>query len=555
MSNKLYTSIPAPKVPRNTFSRSRYNSLTMPFQRCCISAVEEILPGDKFLWGSEVFARLQPMVAPVMTDMRLSQHAFYVPLRTINNHFAEFMFNNKNGDYSDVLPYVTLGFLYYVIKVADSLFYKAAQKAEVIRLFDYIGLPFFYRSASDASTFVSQWLTDNSALENSELRVNLAPFFAYTKIWSEYFRDENLVDDPFDVWTGYGFSDVRNLTGLQDSYLKTSAARSQYFAVCFLSLRPRAWQHDRFTSALPFAQRGPDVLLPVAGQVTTSVSGPSDDGPLIWDAANEEMATNPSSPGAEAGPLSFDAEIDNISTTINDFRRAERLQRWYENSARGGVRPNEATLAHFGVRTKDATLDRAEFLGGTMQPIVVSEVAQTSETTASSPQGSLAGKGTSYKSNSLFKRFFTEHGFVFVFTSALVRPAYWQGIPRLFSRMQRDEYYWPEFALLGEEPVYDKELFVDGSTTEDGVFGYVPRYSDYKSALPEVHGDFRSSLDFWVNPRKFANQPQLNSEFIFGNPAKRMFAVTSDFTDSLLVTIRHNVKASRLMPFYGVPTI
>lgn len=190
-----------------------------------------------------------------------------------------------------------------------------------------------------------------------------------------------------------------------------------------------------------------------------------------------------------------------------------------------------------------------------MQPIVVSEVAQTSETTQSSPQGTLAGKGTSYKAGRLFSHYFTEHGFVFVFASALIRPAYWQGIPRVFSRMQRDEYYWPEFALLGEEPVFDKELFVGASTTEDGVFGYVPRYSDYKSALPEVHGDFRSSLDFWTNPRKFANQPQLNSEFIFGDPSKKMFAVQSNYSDSLLVTIRHGVKASRLMPFYGVPTI
>lgn len=552
MSNKLYTSIPAPKVPRNVFNLSRYNSLTMPYQRVCPTAVQEILPGDKFLWIAEVFARLQPMVAPVMTDQKISLHAFFVPLRTVNSHFAEFMFNNKAGDYTGVLPYTTLSVLYKIIQSSST---SDAVAVETIRLYDYMGLPFSYRSATTVALFRSQWVTDNAALASSTIRVNIAPFLAYTKVWSEYFRDENLVDDPFEVWKGFGYPDVMSYTGQlpfvasSDGSLNSIAVR---FAQCFMQLRPRAWQHDRFTSSLPFAQRGPDVLLPVTGTFDVSQDGPGNTGSVAWNGDQLEVTEDVS---GDIHDLDFFGDITGVSTTINDFRRAERLQRWYENSARGGVRPNEATLAHFGVRTPDATLDRAEFLGGTMQPIVVSEVPQTSESTQSSPQGTLAGKGTSYKSGGLFRHYFTEHGFVFVFASALIRPAYWQGVPKVFSRMQRDEYYWPEFALLGEEPVFDKELFVNGSTTEDGVFGYVPRYSDYKSALPEVHGDFRTSLDFWVNPRKFANQPRLNAEFIFGNPQKKMFAVQSDYSDSLLVTIRHGVKASRLMPFYGVPTI
>lgn len=547
MSNKLYTTIPAPKVPRNQFNLSRYNSLTMPYQRVCPVGLQEIIPGDNFRWQAELFCRLQPMQAPVMTDQKISLHAFFVPLRTVNSHFSEFMFNNKSGNYTEVLPYVTLGVIYGLVRYQASSGDKDLA-VDVIRLLDYIGLPFSYRSATSRDLFVSQWITDNVHFADSPIRVNLAPFFAYTKVWSEYFRDENLVDDPFEVWKGFGYPDVLSLTGL---YSITNATVAQRFLSCFMRLRPRAWQHDRFTSSLPFAQRGPDVLLPVTGTFDVTQDGPGSVGSVGWNGDNLEVTRL----GDTGEPIDLFGEIDGISTTINDFRRAERLQRWYENSARGGTRPNEATLAHFGVRTPDATLDRAEFLGGSMQPIVVSEVAQTSETTQASPQGTLAGKGTSYKAGRLFKHFFTEHGFVFVFASALIRPAYWQGVPRVFSRMQRDEYYWPEFALLGEEPVFDKELFVDGSTTEDGVFGYVPRYSDYKSATPEVHGDFRSSLDFWINPRKFANQPRLNEEFIFGNPSKKMFAVQSDYTDSLLVTIRHDVKASRLMPFYGVPTI
>lgn len=590
---KLYTTIPAPKVQRNTFNLSHPNSFSMVFQKCVPTMVTETIPGDKFVVGSELFARLQPMVAPVMNNMKISQHAFFVPLRTLNKHFSEFMFNNRTGDYSEVLPYTNLAALATIVGTlynsGSGTTAEIELAANVIRLYDYIGLPFAYSSATDASTFVSQWVSLNSSITNSSIRVNLAPFFAYTKVWSEYFRDENLVDDPFEEFEDTYSMDVKDWTGDCTSLI---ANQRKAFAKCFLQLRPRAWAHDRFTSSLPFAQRGPDVLLPVAGtadvtykqgwllgdvtppnviKAITKSGNPQTE--KSWDiqaapyssnspvgnslkavANNGDIAAGSNFAIDPNGSLQVDFSDADLSTTINDFRRAERLQRWYENSARGGVRPNEATLAHFGVHTPDATLDRSEFLGGTMQPLVVSEVAQTSET-GSTPQGNLAGKGTSYKGNLLFKRFFTEHGFIFVFTSALCRANYWQGLPKIFSRMQRDEYYWPEFALLGEEPVFDKEIFVDNNTTEDGVFGYVPRYSDYKSAQGETHGDFRSSMDMWTQNREFANKPELNEEFVYAAPSLSPFAVQSNFNDVILCTVNYDVKASRLMPYYGVPTI
>lgn len=573
--SKLYTSIPAPKVPRNIFDRSRPNTLSMHFQKCVPTLLEEIYPGDNFFVGSETFARLQPLQAPVMNNMKISNHAFFVPLRTINRHFAEFMFNNRTGDYSEVLPYTSTLILYAIIQSieehSDDIEDAYNLIADVIRLYDFIGLPFRYESNTDSYEFIAKWLDDswNLELSSNSKRVNLAPFFAYTKIWSEYFRDENLQSDPFDDFKEWYSEDVMEWVGfaqvLQDALDDDDYTKIADFARCFLRLRPRAWAHDRFTSSLPFAQRGPDVLLPIAGTAPVNYVAPSSVGGLsnVPITAQSQGGSPGEKPvdlyaGNIADSRQIRSEVDfseaELTTTINDFRRAERLQRWFENSARGGVRPNEATLAHFGVRTPDATLDRSEFLGGYMQPLVISEVAQTSETTEASPQGTLAGKGTSYKGSRLFKHYFTEHGFVFVFTSALVRANYWQGIPKVFSRMQRDEYYWPEFANLGEEPVFTKELYA-ATENEDDVFGYVPRYSDLKSAQGEVHGDMRSSLDFWTQTREFANTPQLNEEFIFGPPSLSPFAVASQTVDPIILTIQYKVKASRLMPFYGVPTI
>lgn len=600
MSNKIYTTIPAPKVPRNTFNRSRPNTLTMPFQRNVVSMVEEIYPGDLMRCNPELFARLQPMIAPVMNNMKISTHFFYVPLRTLNKHFSEFMFNNRTGDYSEVLPYVYTGTIYYLVSALHdgSNDYLAA---EVIRLADYIGLPFKYSSKTSASSFVSSWLSDDwnnrvagydpDAAEPSELvvdsgiRINLAPFIAYQKIWSEYFRDENVEEDPFVDFETYCSQDVFDWTGDVSDILGTliDAGKSVYVALLF-QLRRRAWAHDRFTSSLPFAQRGPDVLLPISGSADVlykegsladnyahslggvlvhamagSPAEESDRGTMRISGNNLTIGASFTSAAAAFDPngtLEVDFSDANLTTTINDFRIAERVQRWFENDARGGVRPNEGTLAHFGIRTPDSTLDRAEFIGGSMQPIVVSEVAQTSQSTDTSPQGTLAGKGTSYNSNRGFRMFFTEHGFVFGICSALVRANYWQGIPKVFSRMQRDEYYWPEFANLGEEPVFTKELYADAVTvSEDDVFGYVPRYSDLKSAVGEVHGDMRSSLSFWTQTREFSNKPVLNREFLFADPSLSPFAVQSLYSDPIIVTIQMHLKASRLMPFYGVPTL
>ena len=610
MSNKIYTTIPAPKVPRNTFNRSRPNSLSMPFQRNVVTMSEEIYPGDLMRCNPELFARLQPMIAPVMNNMKISTHFFYVPLRTLNKHFSEFMFNNRTGDYTDVLPYCYTGTLWVLVNQLYTVGqYSVA--AEVIRLLDYIGLPFVYSSSTTAQLFVGSWLANdwnakvagggltsgNEPTYNSGHRVNLAPFFAYQKIWSEYFRDENVEEDPFVDFEDAVSEDVFEWIGDKSSTLNSLITGGYPTTVAWLFvLRRRAWAHDRFTSALPFAQRGPDVLLPIAGTApvsyvddamagdisATGYPQPKFHFPVTSQGSTEAVdgsgssvklsssGTNAYTGPAGAGnvpkdtPMAYDPDgtltVDfadaGLTTTINDFRIAERVQRWFENDARGGVRPNEGTLAHFGIRTPDSTLDRAEFIGGCMQPIVVSEVAQTSESSVSSPQGTLAGKGTSYRSNRGFRMFFTEHGFVFGICSALVRANYWQGIPKMFSRMQRDEYYWPEFANLGEEPVYTKELYADAThVDEDEVFGYVPRYSDLKSAVGEVHGDMRSSLNFWTQTREFSNKPELNREFLFGDPSLSPFAVQSLYSDPIILTIQFHLKASRLMPFYGVPTL
>lgn len=261
MSNKIYTTIPAPKIPRNTFNRTRAHTFSMVFHRAVPTLCEEILPGDRFMIHSELFSRLQPMVAPVFNQMKISQHSFFVPLRTINKHFSEFMFNNRMGDYNQVLPYLTFGDLYSFMNNSG---WNADIRINVGRLFDYMHAGGKCESQTTATAWLTKWNTNNAWMQNSTVRFNLAPFIAYTKVWSEYFRDQNTQDDPFDALLSSQSIDVMDLTG---SLASLSSSKKNQILAAMCQLRPRAWAHDRFTSALPWAQRGPEVLLPVQGNL------------------------------------------------------------------------------------------------------------------------------------------------------------------------------------------------------------------------------------------------------------------------------------------------
>lgn len=581
MSNPLFTSIPLPKVSRNVFKNSHNNKFSMSLQKNYPTLIMETLPGDKHLVLSELMARAMPLVSPVYQSYTISQHAFFVPMRTLSKNWENFITGGKDGNYTDVLPYTTYGDIYAWI----SNFYANVLEpyetdpvsgisiddrrnlvvlCDVIRNLDFAGLSFSYESVSGPSVlidddtvefgqtasykFVFSWLNRNFDYAGCVVPVNLMPFLAMLKIWSEYYRDENLVEDPMQMQF---IIDLQSEVGFQDL-----STWSDEMFLTFFRMRPRAWKKDRFTSALPFTQRGPDVLLPIAGVAPVSTSSNPSGGYGEVSIQSDGSWTVPNSSVVGRG-AALSQEVDfadaELSTTINDFRRAERLQRWYENSARGGARLNENTLAHWGVHTPDATLDRAVFLGGLAQPLVIGEVPQTSSTDSESPQGNLAGKGTSYNNGKLFKHYDSEHGYIIVFTSVLQHADYMQGTPQIFTRQDRFEYAWPEFANLGEEPIKTRELYTLAGNDE--VFGYTPRYSSYKSMPSEVHGDLRSSLDFWAVPRIFADKPALNEEFIYSPPEKMAFAVESGETDEFVVTINYGIKSSRLLPFYGVPTI
>lgn len=476
----------------------------------------EVVPGDKFIIGADSLIRFAPLIAPVMHRFDATIHYFFVPNRLVWNQFPDFIANNEQL----VHPYIR---------------FQSTMTAAQLRFAEYMGVP---RRTYGESDYVD---------------VNALPFAAYQMIYNEYYRDQNLIE-PVDFALTAGSITGTTLTSL-------------------LTQRKRAWSHDYFTSSLPFAQKGDDVEIPLGEVELKSI--PLNDGailrridngsiPLGIDVQTDDATGELSNATTGGGIYALDPNgtLEVGSTTINNLRRAFRLQEWLEKNARGGTRYIELILSHFGVRSSDKRLQRPEYITGVKQPIVVSEVLNTAgqvlpdgETGTPLPQGNMSGHAVSVGQGHSGSYYAEEHGFIIGIMSVMPKPAYMQGLARQFSKFDPLDYYWPSFAHIGEQEVKNKEIYIESATPE-ATFGYVPRYAEYKYIPSRVAGDFTGNLDYWHLARKFSSQPVLNQEFIECDPddLTRIFAVeTGD--DELFCHVLHKIKAIRPMPYYGTPMI
>lgn len=565
--NTLFTKVKTPNVPLNKFDLSYENLLSAGMGKLYPILCKEMLPGDRFRVKSDVLIRAMPMTSPVYGNLKAYIHYFFVPNRLVWSNWEDFITGGPNGEDTHVPPYTTLGNLLQdsISRDGESIGESDPEimsKLSYLQgtLVDYLGLP-SYKGDTIGGSMPVVTLTDKTP-------VSLLPFRAFSLIWNEYYRDQN-VDDEIDI--------QKDVDGLAELSVTTSAGVGK-FAFDYHLMRRRRWLKDYFTSALPTPQRGPDVSLPIIDSGSAIVADGNlylkgtgtvgENDILVPDRGSvaESEFTIASAPQDALGVPSIGGtqyskglklqQGSLISATINDLRQAIALQRFYEISARAGSRYIETILGHFHVKSSDARLQRPEYIGGGVTPITISEIPQTSATDETSPQGNLAGRGLGFgRTNQAIYRA-EEHGYLIGILSIIPEPVYYQGINKSFSRLQRDQYYWPSFAHLGEQPILKSELFVDPTAEEDQsqlLFGYVPRYAEYKYSPNEIHGLVRSSLSNWTFARKL-DAANLNSEFLEVPAVNNPFAVQDD-TDKFVIWISHNIDALRPMPFFGTPSI
>ena len=515
---KIFDKISINQPKKSVFDLSHERKFSMNMGDLVPVLCQEVIPGDKFRINMEQLVRFMPLIAPMMHRVNVYTHFFFVPNRLVWNDWEKFITGGDKGIDIPVFPTFANSNSVSYLKNNDSKLFGYGS------LLDYMGFP------------IKQIQDSVLTIDIPLVKISQLPFRAYQLIYNEYYRDQNL-EEPITI-------------------PKTSGALNWQIGHThlLLELRRRAWEKDYFTSALPYAQKGTQMELPLTGEALVRAQSDKRSVALGNIISGQDKAVTT---GYTTSNGALYADMDNVSsTTVNELRQAFQIQKWLERNARGGTRYIEQILSHFGVKSSDARLQRPEYLGGGKTPVTISEVLQMSSSDETSPQGNMAGHGVSVGNSNQFSRYFEEHGMIIGIMSVIPRTAYMQGIPRLLSKTDRYDFYWPEFAHLGEQTVQSQELYWSPASESynKSDFGYQPRYTEYRYIPDTVHGEFGNTLKFWHMAREFANAPLLNSDFVKckGDSLKRPFPVQDD-SHKLYVQTYCNIKAIRPIPKYGNP--
>jgi hypothetical protein len=472
-----FSEVPHADIQRSTFDRSHGLKTTFSAGDLVPIYVDEALPGDTFSSNMTAFARLSTPINPTMDNLYMDTHFFSVPVRLLWDDFQEFMGETQEGQYTGTNGTASVTETPPIPPTITTPVGGALEQT----LSDYIGIP-----------------TKIAGLTHSALWHR-----AYTICYNDWFRDENLQD----------FKPM----------LKSSGNDNTAYQI-----HKRGKRHDYFTSSLPWPQKGADVTIPLG---TTA--------PIFTDAIQNEIigirsptigpdiyATVTSQPslqidnGTVASKEMFADLTTATAATINQLRLAFATQKFLEKQARGGSRYIEVIKSHFNVTSPDARLQRPEYLGGGSSPVNISPVAQTTSTDAVSPQGNLAAIGTTVLNNHSWTKSFTEHCILIGMVSVRADLTYQQGLNRMFSRNTIYDYYWPTLSTIGEQAVLNKEIYADGSATDETTWGYQERYAEYRYKPSSITGLFRTNatiggtLDTWHYAEHYTALPVLGSSFI-----------------------------------------
>lgn len=508
---------------------SHERKLSTRMGKLCPVFIAETLPNDTWHITTEVFLRMAPMLAPIMHRVSVYIHYFFCNNRILWEDWEEFITNGRLGtETPPVPPYMSIP---TILTVGNDLL-------DVGSLADHLGVP----PIADAS--VATWTGRN---------IDIMPFLAYQQINQDYYRDRNYEADV--TW----LPAVSGLNGDNEAEI--------------LKLQTRKWEHDYFTSSLLTTQRGTEVLLPMEGAVTylnisevkTAAGADSSGATLTSVTTPGELTLSGGMGGTVQGRIENIDSITNTSISINDFRVSIALQEWMERQNLGGSRINETIYAHFNRKTSDGRLQMAEYLGGGKVIVKIGEVMTTAysadETDAVVPPANPTGTGKVLGSSNRISYNCEEWGFIVGIMSVMPTSGYMQGMPRMFlGRNQFEDYPWPTLAHLGEQAVYDYEIFanptsVPADRTAQPVFGYNSRYVDWKFINSSAHGDFRTTLKHWHLIRDFADQPNLSEEFVtFEDDLQdRIFSVSG--VDTLWCYLFNNAKVKRSLPYFATPAV
>lgn len=534
----IYTKTPIKKPNSNTFNMSHPLKFTAQGGKLYPILCQEILPGDLIKYRNSTLGRMAPMIHPIYDDIDIGQSGFFVPNRILWQHWEKFITAGVPGITTPAAPY-----------------FDNVENVQPGDLAQFLGVPIASPFRDDGVPFVQ--------VDGYYPRISALPFAAYKKIFIDWFQDENLgVLDP-------------------ESFMLTDGAN---VFDNFNTMLTSAWMHDRFTSALPFAQKGDPVTVPI-GNVDVDVpvyydeDNPESKGSWVvkgfpppagssnvvvaGTGGDETVPTKIALHDAAYNPLNTlyarTSDISDLGTiTVNALRWAEALQTFLERNAFAGTRLIEFIKAQYGVISSDKRLQRSECIFDSVSPMVISEVLQTSQSgSPDTPLGTLGGHGLSFGRNGRRAYFAEEHGFFIVLQRVRPKTTYGQGLNKMFRRFSPLDYGLPLLAHLGMQEIKNYEIYLQGidkNAENEATFGYEGRYNEYRTMPGRICGDFVTDMNTFTMARIFPELPNLNNDFISCNPTQRIFSFTGAGNPYWFV-VHHKYKMARRLPLFALPSL
>ena len=551
-NERHFNQIPEMKASRTRFNRDQIILTTFDSGKLIPFYVDEVLPGDTFDVDTSAIIRMTTPKYPVMDDAFIDFYYFYCPNRILWDNFKQFMGEVESKPW---MPTVERKVPQIVINGKET-----NPEPYENSILDYMGIP--------------------TKIKNV-FKVNALPVRAYVKIWNEFFRDEN-VDNAAIISTDD--QDINYQDGKETDDTEAILKKAIGGGRCL----PVNKFHDYFSSCLPYAQRGPETALPMAGnapirlgnasgvykdfagaiEMVVGMHGDNTAGSLFYGnstgAPGEKKmmgftGTEKTTNEIGAGGWMY-ADLESIAaTTINDIRKAVAVQQYYEALARGGTRYREQVQALWNVVISDKTVQIPEYLGGGRYHVNINQIVQTSgqQGNADTPIGETGAMSVTPINESSFTKSFEEHGFVIGVCCVRHNHSYQQGLERFWSRTDRLDYYVPQFANLGEQPVKKKEIMLTGTAKDEEVFGYQEAWADYRMKPNRVSGKMRSNasgtLDFWHYADNYKDVPTLSQGWMAEGKEEIARTLIVQDEPQFFGAVRIANKTTRRMPLYSVP--
>ena len=533
-NERHFNQIPEMKASRTRFNRDQTILTTFDSGKLIPFYVDEVLPGDTFSVDTAAIIRMTTPKYPVFDDAFIDFYYFYCPNRILWDNFKYFMGEVEKTPW---MPTTECKVPQIVINGTDSE--KLPREGSIL---DYMGVP-----TKIAKSF----------------QINALPIRAYVMIWNEFFRDEN-VGNAATIKTDDNNVNYTDRSETMDLILENAYKGGRCLPVNKF--------HDYFTSCLPYPQRGPAVTIPMEGNAPTKMydnaeltteTPASTQLVLIENGSFQNFSNVMGVTGKDNGSIKekfLGADLSTISaTTINDLRKAVAVQQYYEALARGGSRYREQVQALWDVVISDKTVQIPEYLGGGRYHVNINQIVQTSgqQTNGDTPIGETGAMSVTPINESSFTKSFEEHGFVIGVCCVRHNHSYQQGLERFWSRTDRLDYYVPQFANLGEQPVKKKEIMLTGEETDEETFGYQEAWSDYRMKPNRVSGLMRSNatgtLDFWHYADNYQKVPTLSQEWMAEGKDEIARTLIEQNEPQFFGAIRVANKTTRRMPLYSVP--